>query len=58
MTIQTFMVLKDAPVKNGLSATRIHFYIYNFRLDKRVKDVHIIDADEELVQEKRVIVLS
>ena len=29
-----------------------------FRLDKAVKDVHIIDAHEELVQEKRVIVLA
>ena len=27
-------------------------------VDKSVKDVHIIDAPEELVQEKRIIVLG
>ena len=27
-------------------------------MDKKVKDVHIIDAHEELVQEKRIIVLT
>jgi hypothetical protein len=27
-------------------------------IDKSVKDMHIIDADEELVQEKRIIVLA
>ena len=44
------MVSKEELEKNGSLTTSIHFYYYNtFRIDKSVKDVHIIDGNEELV---------
>lgn len=60
MTILISMVSREEPEKNGSSTTSNQFphIKYFLRIDKNVKDVHIIDADEELVQEKRIIVLT